>query len=282
MCLTLAQLLDGGMTRHSVSDAVRLGALIRVRRDRYLPQGAPRGIVEAVRVGGLATCLSFLQLLGVFVYGNDVTHVHLARGASRLRSHTDPRKQLPPRRKRSGIRTHWIPLLRPEAATSTHVAVLDAVAHAVLCQPARYAIATIDSALNKGLIRVEELGAVFAALPRRFHVLEGLTDGRAQSGTETLVRLMARGLGCHIDLQVHFDGVGYVDLLIDGWLVIECDSKEFHESWQQQVKDRQRDLTLATRGYVTLRLTAAQVLYHPEQVVTAIRALRAAHPRCRR
>jgi very-short-patch-repair endonuclease len=58
--------------------------------------------------------------------------------------------------------------------------------------------------------------------------------------------------------------------------VIECDSKEFHSSWQQQVKDRDRDLALAAQGYVTLRLTAAQIMYRSEDVVAAVRGLLAA------
>src|SRR5690606_27576883 len=102
---------------------------------------------------------------------------------------------------------------------------------------------------------------------------------RAQSGTETLMRLLARAMGSHVELQVYFSGVGYVDLLLDGWLVVECDSREFHEDWAQQVKDRERDLALAARGLVTLRVTAAQVLYRPDEVRAAIRGLRAAHAR---
>lgn len=150
---------------------------------------------------------------------------------------------------------------------------VDALVHAVRCQPVRYAIATLDGALNLGLIRVADLADIFSALPAKFAALRPLLDGRAQSGPETLVRLMARSLGCTVALQAHFVGVGYVDLVLDGWLVVECDSKEFHESWKQQVKDRNRDLALAKLGYVTLRLTAAQIMYRPDEVGTALRAL---------
>jgi very-short-patch-repair endonuclease len=75
---------------------------------------------------------------------------------------------------------------------------------------------------------------------------------------------------------VEFDGIGRVDLLVDGWLVLECDSREYHNSWQQQVADRNRDLALADRGYVTLRLTAAQIMYRPDEVLAAIKGLLAA------
>ena len=114
---------------------------------------------------------------------------------------------------------------------------------------------------------------MFSALPSRFQVLRGFIDGRAQSGPETLVRLMALSLGCVVDLQVEFDGVGSVDLVLDGWLVVECDSKEFHSSWQQQLKDYRRDKLLAQRGYCVLRLTAADILYEPESVLASLRGL---------
>lgn len=114
---------------------------------------------------------------------------------------------------------------------------------------------------------------MFSRLPARFQVLESLVDGRAESGPETFVRLMARMLGCDIRLQVFFDGVGRVDLLLDGWLVVECDSREFHSDWAQQEVDHDRDLALATLGYSTLRLTAARIMYRPDEVFAALRGL---------
>jgi len=276
---TLSQLLSAGMTRRAVDTAIRSGSLIRARRGCYLPGDAPRAVVEAVRVGGRLTCLSMLQLCRVFVFANSATHVHLARGASRLRSPVDARRGLEPPQARTA-RLHWLPLVRPEMAGKACVGVIDAVAHAVLCQPARYAVATIDSALNRGLLRERELAELFAALPRKYGVLRGLIDGRAQSGTETLVRLMARALGCRVEIQVHFAGVGHVDLVLDGWLVVECDSREFHELVEQQLEDRRRDGELAKQGMVVLRLMAAQILYRPDEVIAALRAVLAVHRRC--
>ncbi|MFT4220509.1 MAG: DUF559 domain-containing protein [Microbacterium sp.] len=150
---------------------------------------------------------------------------------------------------------------------------MDALTHSVLCQAPRHAIATLDSALNKGLIAMADLADVFAALPGKYGVLRSMVDCRAQSGPETLVRLMARSLGCHIELQVAFDGVGRVDLVLDNWLVVECDSKEFHSDWAQQRKDYRRDLALAALGYSVLRLTAEDIMYRPDAVLTALRRL---------
>lgn len=267
------------MSRRGLARAVRSGRVVRVRRDRYLDAGSPQEVRDAVRIGGRLACLSLLQLLGVFVCENARLHSHIVRGSSRLRS-TDPDVgRLEPRAVRGPV-LHWLPLTRSDRASTSCVDILDALIQAVLCQVPRHAVASIDSALNKGLIRLRDLDDLFDSLPRRFRVLRPLIDGRAQSGPETLVRLMARSLGCRVDLQVRFDGVGFVDLVIDGWLVVECDSKEFHESWEQQAKDRKRDAALAALGYATLRLTAADIMYRPEVVHAALRGLVGAHRNC--
>ncbi|MFT4307584.1 MAG: hypothetical protein QM604_11910 [Microbacterium sp.] len=171
--------------------------------------------------------------------------------------------------------------MRPHDGTNACVGVVDALIHAVLCQEPRHAVASIDSALHRGLLTLLDLGEVFTALPRRFAVLRALVDGRAESGPETLVRLMARALGYDVDVQVEIAGIGRVDLVLDGWLIVECDSKGFHSSWEQQRRDRERDLAAARLGYGTFRPTAEQIMYRPDEVLQALRGLRAVHDCCR-
>lgn len=267
---TRADLIAQGWTSRELTKAVRAGRLVRARRDRYLSADAPRDVVEAVRVGGLLGCLSLLRLLEVFVFSRPALHVHMTRGASRMRSPKSRAKRLPPRATRRPV-LHWHALVGEPGPSC--VSIVDALIHAVKCQPPRYAIASIDSALNKGLLRVEQLADLFRALPARHGVLRAFIDGRAESGPETLVRLMVRSLGCSVDLQVKFDGVGSVDLVVDGWLVIECDSKTHHSSWKQQLKDYRRDLRLAEYGFCVLRLTAEDILYEPDTVMAALRGV---------
>lgn len=271
-----ADLLDSGMTRRGITTAVSEGALIRARRDRYLRPDVPAELIEAVRVGGLLTCVSLLSLLEVFVFDGSLLHVHMSRGASRMRSRESRWRPLPAGMAARRAILHWHPLIAD--ATDGAVNVIDALVHAVRCQQPRHAVATLDSALNRGVICKEDLEEVFASLPRRYQGLRGLIDGRAESGTETLVRLMAKMIGFAVDLQVHFDGVGDVDLVLDGWLVVECDSRGFHSDWKQRLKDYERDKRLAQRGFCVLRLTAADILYRPESVVAALRGLRESRP----
>ena len=126
------------------------------------------------------------------------------------------------------------------------------------------------------MIGEHQLAELFGLLPPRLHILRPLVDGRAEAGSETLARLMLRVFGKRIELQKEIEGVGRVDLLIDGWLVVECDSRAHHEGWSMQESDRERDLALAARGYATIRPTAKLIFNRPEVLVAAVRGLLAA------
>jgi len=268
--MTRAELRAEGLTARGITRAVREGTLIRARQDAYLAGDAPPELVSAVRVGGRLGCVSLLRLLGVFVFDATGLHVHMERGDSRMRS-AQSCVPLPGRDARGDVVLHWHRFVEPPTAGC--VSIVDALIHAVRCQPPRHAIATLDSALNLGLVCAEQLDDVFAHLPARYGTLRSFIDARAQSGPETLVRLMALQLGCRVDLQTRFDGVGCVDLVLDGWLVVECDSRAFHESWAQQLKDRRRDRVLARMGCNVLRLTAEDILYRPDEVFASLRGL---------
>ena len=266
-----SDLTEEGWTSRAITRAVRSGVVIRARQDRYVLGDPPCDLIKAIRIGGRLGCLSLLALLGVFVFEVRALHVHMERGDSRMRSATAPRKRLPPRGRRPGIVLHWRRLAVP--AELGCVGIVDALIHSFLCQQPKHALATLDSALNKGLIAGEQVKEVFASLPARFGVMMSFVDGRAQSGPESLVRLMVIHLGCTVDSQVEFDGVGRVDLVVDGWLVVECDSKAFHSSWDQQLTDYRRDLALAGMGYCVLRLTAADIMYDSDTVFESLRGI---------
>ena len=229
------------------------------------------GTTDAVVCPGSRSTPLALALADAAADGRLRLHVHIDPRHGRLREPHDRRKRLGITQ-RQRLVLHWSALVERVGARCA-VDVIDAVAHAIRCQPPRAAIATLDSVLNRGLITMAQVRDLFEILPPRFRALEPLIDARAESGPESLVRLMARMLGCDIRLQVSFDGIGRVDLVLDGWLVVECDSKQFHSSWAEQARDRERDLALAALGYSTLRLTAAMIMYRPDEVFAALRSL---------
>jgi very-short-patch-repair endonuclease len=253
-----ADLKAAGLSQARITDLVRRGGMLRPRQGLYLHPATSPDRVVASRVGGLLGCTSALSALGVFVLDQRHVHVHVPPHATRLRTAG------------SNIRVHWAPTRRTPHPRSLEVDVFDALLQAIVCQAPRAAIATLDSALHLGVIDGSDLDELFRYTPKRRRALRPLVDGRAESGPETFVRLLLRALGLRFECQVSIPGVGRVDFLVEGWLVIECDSRAHHGGWQAQVADRRRDLLLAERGYACLRPVAADIFTDAAKIGEAI------------
>ncbi len=251
------ELAAAGLSTHQITEQVRAGRVIRARRGLYLLPDAPPDVVAAVRIGGRLACLTLLRMLGVFVKDARGLHVHVRPHLSRSRA----------RRPADAI-LHWSDC--QEEGLDHVVSVWDAVRQSVRCQTPRCAIATLDSVLHHRLLTREHLVEMFKELPTRFQPLLELVDGSAESGPESFMRLILRSLGLHFETQVSVPEVGRVDFVVEGWLIIECDSREFHEGWEKQVRDRARDLAAAGQGYVTIRFLASDIFEHRDEVRAAV------------
>ena len=87
------------------------------------------------------------------------------------------------------------------------------------------------------------------------------------------MRLAAVAEGWTVEVQVSFPRVGRVDLVINGWLVIETDGDEWHSSAQQRARDRARDAELVRQGLRVHRFGYAQVMGDLPGCLAVIRAL---------
>lgn len=255
------ELYARGWSKRDIRNAVASGRLIRLRDGAFGSPALDQDCRDAGAMRARLTGVSALRRRGVFVLDAECVHVHVPASAARLKVAPRPH------------RLHRRKLLRDPDPDSLVVEPIDAVYDAVIGQPPRIAIATIDSALHLGVLDPDDLDELFAALPRRFRRLRSLLDSRAGSGPETLVRLVLRALGCSFDCQVEIDRVGFVDFLVDGWLIIECDSEGYHSSWSAQRRDRRRDRAAAEQGLATFRVIAEDVLWHPEEVRRALEGL---------
>jgi very-short-patch-repair endonuclease len=63
-----------------------------------------------------------------------------------------------------------------------------------------------------------------------------------------------------VEVQVSLPGVGRVDLLIDGWLVIELDGGKWHDDEASQDEDRRREAEMTLLGYGWHRFRYKQVV----------------------
>lgn len=267
--MSYADLRAGGATRAGIREALAAGTLHRARRDVYVAGGVGEAVIAAQRVGGRLDCVSAVEAAGIFVLHRTSLHVQVEPSHSRLRSPESRRRRLA---EGSNVAVHW----RSSAHGAAHsIPLLEALAVAIRCQGVRASIAMLDNALYLRRIDDADVRTLFAGLPAKYAALQSLIDGRAETGSESMARLLLRNLGCSVQIQVQIEGVGRVDLLVDGWIVVECDSRAHHGGWEAQERDRLRDLRLAARGYVVIRPTANMIFTDPDSLRRAVQGLRA-------
>jgi very-short-patch-repair endonuclease len=272
--LSRAELRARGATGAMLTTAVRSGLLLRIRRDHYALPDCDRHVVEAVRVGGRLGCISALADAGVFVTDSSFTHAHLDPLASRSRSPHDRFAPLT-RENRDGVEIHWTNLIDERDGNERRIGLRDALFQSLSCQSVWNSVATFDSVLHLGMVTATEVAAVFARAPKRARSVAPLIDARAESGTESILRMIVRSAGFRCVPQVTIAGVGRVDLLVEGRLVLEADSRAWHQGWEKQRADRERDIELARRGYLTLRPVSDHILHSPLTVREAVEVLMA-------
>jgi hypothetical protein len=267
-----AELLSVGATPASLTAAVRHGHLLRLRRDHYALSSTPVSIQQAVRVGGRLTCTSALQHYGVFAFDVAVTAVHVRRDMSRLR-HPRFRQRPLPHDHRDGVELRWRALADDGGGSEVAVGIVDALVCALRCQHPWHAVASLDNALFSGLIDSTGVDEVFRHLPQSLQYMRHLLDGRAESGQESVLRMIVREAGLAYELQVSFAGIGRVDMIVEERLVLEADSRLAHDGWEKQVRDRTRDLALARLQLMSLRPLYQHIMFTPEEVRDAILGL---------
>jgi hypothetical protein len=174
---------------------------------------------------------------------------------------------------RGGIELHWLPELAEQESEAHRVSLIDALLESLYCQHPWHTLASIDNALHQRLITRDDLDAVFHYAPSRLGVLEPLIDERAESGQETVLRMIVRETGLPYELQVSFPDAGRVDILVAGCLVLEADSRAFHDGWEAHVRDRGRDLVFASMGLASLRPAYQHTMHRPALVKRAIEGL---------
>ena len=258
-----------GATDRMLTSAARSHHLLRVRRDHYAIPGTDLHVLRAVRVGGRLACVSALRHEGIFGFDYTNTHIHLRKSASRSRS---PRTRAVPLTavNREGARLHWHPLIDEHDGNGFTVGVVDALAQVVRCNHPWHAIASLDNALFLGKINEDDLATLFGHLPDRFGALRFQVDGRSEAGQETVLRCAFRAVGLDPELQVDVPGIGRVDQVLEGRLIVEADSRQAHDGWELHVRDRDRDIDAARLGYMSLRPAYNRTMHATNDVVEAV------------
>lgn len=220
------------------------GELVRVRRGVVALPGAPAVAGLALAYGGTPTCLSVLESVGLPL----------------LRPPTRPHIAVPARRGRApgarGIRLHWT---SQELGAVPDVAL--ALAHARACLPGDHWVAAMDAALARGLVDAVDLAA-HRPVAGRLAFDAGLraVDARSGSLPESLLRLAVVRRGMTAVPQASIEGVGRVDLLVEGCVVAEVDGFAYHRDRSQYREDRRRDRVAHLLGLTVARFAYEDVV----------------------
>lgn len=238
--------------------AVRAGVLQPVRGLYAFPTAPPEHVALLQR-RQLITCRSaapFYRLCSVDSAGP--LHVHHRRGDVF-----------------EGQAGHHGLLLEPHPHCPV-AALGDVLIHALRCLPVRESLVVVDCAVGRGDMTLEFLRdrLVGKRNGRPRQVLDWVDRG-AESMLETLARTYFRQAGIRVEPQAHIDGVGYVDLLLEGRLIVELDGRH-HCEWSQAKKDQRRNNASILRGYSVLRYYYDDVVHCPQRMVNEVLAVLAA------
>ncbi|MFI5084913.1 MAG: endonuclease domain-containing protein [Actinomycetales bacterium] len=99
----------------------------------------------------------------------------------------------------------------------------------------------------------------------------------ADSLLETIARVLFKRAGIYAQAQVRLPGVGRVDFLLEGFLVIEIDGGT-HQEPAQYKKDKRRDNRTVRDGFLVLRYFYDDVVFRPEQMLAEIRSVLTGRP----
>lgn len=282
---TTAELRALGKSQRDIRRAVERELLLLVRRGHFALPGTDPLLVQAMRVGGVATATTASRLRQLWTPPDprlegppdrsaltpldQRLYVAVPANAPRLRDHHDPARAFMPSDDVVLLRT--APAEVAAGATTGLASPLLMLEHVHRTQPAERAVAVTDSALKHRHLREADLPALAARLPAHLqHAVRSATR-RSDSGIESIGRFRLRLMGLEDEVLVALSPVGTVDLLVDGWLVIEMDGREFHEG-EQFERDRERDLRAAIGRYRTLRFSWRQVIFRWPEVERAVLA----------
>jgi very-short-patch-repair endonuclease len=249
------QLLAAGYTRTDIVKLAGTGAK-QPRRGVFMLADYKPEIAAAIRHNARVTCASAASHYGLWLRDAPLQH-HLACNHGHGRGFVRHRTN----------RFEGDPTL-PLAALE------DVVLHSLACLPPPASTAMATSAMRLHGVPLELLKSQLLgdrSGPSRA-VLHQL-DLRAESIVEVDAQHLFRLNGLNFEIQVQLPGIGRVDFLIEGCLIVEVDGYAFHSSRAAMRKDLNRNNASTLHGYSVLRYMPEVIWFEPERVIAEIRTV---------
>lgn len=236
------------------------GSGLAVGLGAYALPDAPAAIVTAVRLNGVVSHASAAELHG-FPLWRPSKDLHVTVASWRP---AEP-----------AVKLHRARLLPPDLdtfqpLTSPLRTALDCGRSMSLLE----AVVVLDAAMHRGRVPPGALRA--AAEAARGHGSAALrqavrfANALAESPLESVLRLLVTLLPCHVDVQMRVSRAGKVDLVLNGWLVLEADGYEYHSDRKAYREDRRRANVLPGQRMVLLRYTWEDLRFHRWEVLAQI------------
>ncbi|NJC20989.1 very-short-patch-repair endonuclease [Arthrobacter pigmenti] len=246
-------LIGWGITPSQLRTAVDSGGLLRIRKGLYALPDAPSEFIAALKMNALLTCASAAKHHGLWLL-TPPPKLHISGIGRNSGGNVNHQFRT--------VKTHpSLPLL----------GVVDTLVHALQCLPPIDAAVVVESSLRRGdtvksfieqRLQGNRNGKARASL--------SLVTGCAESAIEVVARILFRQAGFHVETQVRIDGVGRVDFLLEGFLVVEVDGDEFHSDRKARNRDRRRNNELTARGYSYLRFSYEDIMFNRDYVVSRV------------
>jgi hypothetical protein len=240
--------------------AVAAGLVVRHVRGVYALPGAELAIVAARWCRGRLTAATALGAIpGFDTHQREVIHVEVPRNCSVKKARRLHGVRIVVHRHARG--------LHPDPADHPLVPPARAIAQMLRDRELIHAIAAADQALHCGLTHQEDIAAELG-LAERGLVRWALdhVNPRAASPLETFARLALTIVHLECEVNPHIEGVGFVDLLVEGRLVIELDGFTYHSDPVAFIADRRRDRALQQLGYIVFRFARDEVVPDPRAI----------------
>ncbi len=251
-----------GISEHALRTGLASGRVTAAGSGGYALLDAEPAIAAAVSLCGVVSHASAAQLHGLELYVlPQIIEVTVGRGC---------------RQRMAGTRVYAADLAPEDVEINQPLTtVRRTVRDCARSMPLLPGVVLLD-----GVVRDERLGMA------ELHVMANSARGRgsgplrravayvdalAGSRLETIMRLLLELLpGVTWETQVWIRGIGPVDFLINGWLVIEPDGFQFHSNRAHYRRDRRRGNGLAEGNFVQLRFTYEDLMFHRWAVLRQI------------
>ncbi|MFP7834843.1 endonuclease domain-containing protein [Marisediminicola sp. LYQ134] len=265
-----AQLAQLGCGRALVDRALLDGRLKRVSPGWVATGAASQLAVIAVLNGGRLTGATALRTWGVWAGMDREIHVQVPPNSRRVkrRPATSITSFAPTGFVVQRVQRHWT-CAAPSRIDQPgwRVEIREALRAFVLAAPPEHGVAACESAVHLRLLPRSEVGEFVDSLPRRLRSSRALMTFQAESGLESIAALRLRQLGFTVAQQVQI-GRDRVDLMVDGWLVVELDGDAHHDP----VVDRIRTNRLIRAGVGVLRFGAVELFDRWDETLATIEA----------